>query len=217
MFTSYRSTIARRTLLLILLCISLTVAILPTAAFAAPEAAPAASGSYHRVKPGETLSEIARYYGVTVNALKAANGLSNANYIYVGQRLYIPTGDYSAPAGCSSYYLVRPGDKLSIIAAQLGMNTNALANANGLSNANYIYVGQRLCVPSIYGDGGYTHPGGGHHHPDGGYGEGYYKVKAGDTLSEIAAWHHTSVHRLMDLNGLSNPNYIYVGQVLRLS
>lgn len=217
MFTSYRSIIARRTLLLILLCIALTVAILPTAAFAAPEAAPAASGSYHRVKPGETLSEIARYYGVTVNALKAANGLSNANYIYVGQRLYIPTGDYSAPAGCSSYYLVRPGDKLSIIAAQLGMNTNALANANGLSNANYIYVGQRLCVPSIYGDGGYAHPGDGHHHHDGGYGEGYYKVKAGDTLSEIAAWNHTSVHRLMDLNGLSNPNYIYVGQVLRLA
>lgn len=217
MLMIHRSTTVRRMLLLLLLCMTLTVSFLPVAAFAAPEAAPAASGSYHRVKPGETLSEIARYYGVTVNALKAANGLSDANYIYVGQRLHIPTGDYGAPAGCSSYYLVRPGDKLSIIAARLGMNTNALANANGLSNANYIYVGQRLCVPSIYGDGGYAHPGGGHPHHDGGYGEGFYKVKAGDTLSEIAAWHHTSVHKLMALNGLSNANYIYVGQVLRLS
>lgn len=216
MLMIHRSTPVRRMLLLLLLCMTMTVALLPAAAFAAPAAAPAASGSYHLVRPGDSLSKIARYYGVTVNAIKAANGLSDANYIYVGQRLYIPTEDYGAPSGCSSYYLVRPGDKLSIIAATLGINTNALANANGLSNANYIYVGQRLCIPSIYGDGGYNHPGG-HHHQDGGYGDGYYKVKAGDTLSEIAAWHHTSVHKLMDLNGLSNPNYIYVGQVLRLS
>ena len=216
MFTMLRSTTARRTALLLLLCIALTASFLPTAAFAAPEAVPAASGSYHRVKAGETLSEIARYYGVTINALKSANGLSNANYIYVGQRLYIPSGDYSAPVGCSSYYLVRPGDKLSIIAARLGINTNALASANGLSNANYIYVGQRLCIPSVYGDGGHPHNDGGHPHNDGGYGEGYYKVKAGDTLSEIAAWNHTSVHKLMGLNGLSNPNYIYIGQMLRL-
>ena len=216
MFTMLRSTTARRAALLLLLCIALTASFLPTAAFAAPEAAPAASGSYHRVKAGETLSEIARYYGVTINALKSANGLSNANYIYVGQRLYIPTGDYGAPAGCSSYYLVRPGDKLSVIAARLGINTNALANANGLSNANYIYVGQRLCVPSVYGGGGHPHNDGGHPHHDGGYGDGYYKVKAGDTLSEIAAWNRTSVRKLMGLNGLSNPNYIYVGQMLRL-
>lgn len=210
MFTMLRSTTARRTTLLLLLCIALTASFLPAAAFAAPETAPAASGGYHLVRPGETLSHIARYYGVTIHALKAANGLSDANYIYVGQRLYIPTGGGGAPAGCSSYYLVRPGDTLSRIAARLGMNTYALASANGLSDANYIYVGQRLCVPNIYGDGG-------HHHHDGGYGDGYYKVKAGDTLSEIAAWHHTSVHKLMHLNGLSNPNYIYVGQVLRLS
>src|SRR5690606_9793656 len=133
----------------------------------------------------------------------------NANYVYVGQRLYIPASSGGAPAGCSSYYYVRHGDTLSSVARWFGINTSALASANSLGNANYIYVGQKLCIPSIYG-GGYS---GGHH--GGSYGG--YKVKAGDTLSEIAKWHGTTVHKLMYLNGLSNANYIYVGQWLRLS
>lgn len=214
MFTMLRSASLRRNALLLLLCIALSATFLPTAAFAAPEAAPAASGNYHVVKPGQTLSHIARYYGVTINALKQANGLSDANYIYVGQHLYIPSsGGYDGGhhGGCSSYYYVRSGDKLSFIAKWYGIKTSALANANGLSDADYIYVGQKLCIPNIYG-GGY-----GHKPHDGGYGYGHYKVKAGDTLSEIAKWNGTTVRHLMHLNGLSNANYIYVGQVLRLS
>lgn len=133
----------------------------------------------------------------------------------MGQHLYIPYGDGGGHVGCSSYYYVQHGDKLSNIAAWYGMNTYALANANGIANANYIYVGQKLCIPSIYG-GGYGHHDGGHGNP-GGYGDGSYRVKAGDTLSEIAKWNGTTVRNLMYLNGLSNPNYIYVGQWLRLS
>ncbi|MEZ4861067.1 MAG: LysM peptidoglycan-binding domain-containing protein [Caldilineaceae bacterium] len=204
-----------------LLVLALAATMIPTAAFAAPEAAPAQSGGFHIVRKGETLSQIARYYGVTVNALKAANGLSDANYVYVGQRLHIP-GSSGAPAGCASYYYVRPGDNLSRIAARFGMNTYALASSNGISNASYIYVGQHICIPNIYGgpsyyphDGHDQHGDGGHdHHGDGGYGR--YVVKAGDTLSEIAKGHGTSVRHLMQINGIHDPNYIYIGQVLRL-
>jgi LysM repeat protein len=46
---------------------------------------------YHTVVRGDTLSGIARQYGSTVAAIKAANGLTS-NTIYVGQRLLIPTG-----------------------------------------------------------------------------------------------------------------------------
>lgn len=42
----------------------------------------------------------------------------------------------------------------------------------------------------------------------------YYWVQRGDTLSEIAAWHGTTVHALMYANGIHNPNHIYVGQKL---
>ncbi len=55
--------------------------------------APASASEYgreHVVKSGETLSEIAAAYGVTVTALVRANGLKNANAIRVGQKLFIP-------------------------------------------------------------------------------------------------------------------------------
>jgi lysozyme len=198
----------RRVLFAFVLVFVLGATLLPAAAFAAPVEAPAASGMVHIVKPGETLSHIARRYSVTVNALAAANGLSNTSYIYVGQRIYIPAPN-GAPAGCTSYYWVKRGDTLSEIAAWYGITTYSLAAANYLGDASYIYVGQKICIPSIYGGPSYpSHPG---------HGYGWYTVKPGDTLSEIAAWNGTSVHRLLHLNGLSNANYIYVGQKLRLS
>lgn len=45
----------------------------------------------HVVQPGDTMTRIAQQYNVSVEALMAANNLSNANYIQVGQTLVIPT------------------------------------------------------------------------------------------------------------------------------
>ena len=44
-----------------------------------------------------------------------------------------------------------------------------------------------------------------------------YTVKAGDTLSAIAKAHGTTYQKLADINGISNPNKIYIGQVLKLT
>lgn len=44
----------------------------------------------YRVKRGDSLSEIARYYGVSVQQLANANGIRNPNRIYAGQVLCIP-------------------------------------------------------------------------------------------------------------------------------
>lgn len=46
----------------------------------------------HIVQAGETLWAIAARYGVTMNELMRANGITNPDYVYVGQRLRIPTG-----------------------------------------------------------------------------------------------------------------------------
>jgi lipoprotein-anchoring transpeptidase ErfK/SrfK len=55
-----------------------------------PTSAYAAEKKIHRVKKGENLTRIARRYGSSVKAIKKANGLRNANYIYTGQKLVIP-------------------------------------------------------------------------------------------------------------------------------
>jgi len=62
------------------------------------QAAPGSGGTVHIVRRGETLTQIARRYGVSVRALAAANGIANVNRIYVGQRLVIPAAGGPAPA-----------------------------------------------------------------------------------------------------------------------
>ncbi len=59
-------------------------------------ASPAASSTVHVVLAGENLTVIARRYGVSVQALAAANGITDLNTIYVGERLVIPAPQSSA-------------------------------------------------------------------------------------------------------------------------
>lgn len=47
--------------------------------------------------------------------------------------------------------------------------------------------------------------------------EAYHEVKINETLSGIAAEHGTTVDAIVKLNGIKNPNLIYVGQKLRVS
>ncbi|MCK4315229.1 MAG: LysM peptidoglycan-binding domain-containing protein, partial [Anaerolineae bacterium] len=70
-------------------------------------AAPSESCPVHVVQRGETLYSIARRYGVDMWTIARANGITNPNRIYVGQRLAIPTG---RPVG--TVHVVQPGETL---------------------------------------------------------------------------------------------------------
>lgn len=204
MFTVHRRLSHKRAwakaAVLVVMVFALLLTAAPMAANAAPVEAPVYSG-YHVVKAGQTLSHIARYHGTTVQAIMNANGLTSST-IYVGQRLYIPGATYTT--ACRTHHIVQKGDTLSGIAAWFGINTHALAAANGLSNASLIRIGQRICIPNVYA------------HAPSAPSSGYYTVKAGDTLSQIAKWNGTTVHHLASINGISNPSLIRIGQVLRV-
>ena len=108
-------------------------------------AAPPSHLRIHIVRWGENLYRIARYYGTTVEAIAAANGIANPNRIYAGQRLRIPHGTIP-PAG-GFWYTVRYGDTLSGLAWRFGRSVWTIANANGITNPNWIYAGRRLYIP----------------------------------------------------------------------
>ena len=54
------------------------------------QAIPTLQGSYHKVRPGETLWRIAHSYGLDVHQLASVNRLSSTSDVNVGQRLFIP-------------------------------------------------------------------------------------------------------------------------------
>lgn len=121
------------------------------------------SGGVHVVRSGETLASIARQYGVSASALARANGITNPDLIWAGQRLVIPGGSSGSSSGGGSSgsaartYTVKQGDTLNAIAQRYGVSAAALAAANGLSNPNNIRIGMVLRIPAG-GSGGSTAP-----------------------------------------------------------
>lgn len=110
-----------------------------------------------------------------------------------------------AQNGHPETHIVQRGETLSEIAQAYGVAPEELMAINGISNPNQIYVGQELILPanaSLIGQPNIDIP--------------THTVKAGETLSQIAEQYGLSPARLMYMNGLHDPNAIYVGQVLRL-
>lgn len=102
------------------------------------------------VQRGDTLSGIAQRYKTTVAAIVKANGIKNANLIYVGQRLAIPGATTTAAppkvATKTTVYTVVRGDTLSGIAKRFKSSVARIAAVNGIRNPNLIYVGQKLAI-----------------------------------------------------------------------
>ncbi len=123
----------------------------------APASQQASSGSgaqtvKHTVKKGENLSQIANQYGTTVAAIVRANGLRNANQIYVGQTLKIPkTGASSGGSSgkCRYRHNVKAGEWVWQIARDYGVSPYKILSANGMTikSANSIQPGTVLCIP----------------------------------------------------------------------
>ncbi|WP_423923975.1 LysM peptidoglycan-binding domain-containing protein [Frigoribacterium sp. 2-23] len=130
----------------------------PAPVTAKPTSAPAAA-STHTIARGDTLSSIAKKYGVSTSALLSANGLGLSSIIYPGQSLAIPRGGSAAatptamvqapaaPSAATGGYTIRTGDTLASIAKATGTTVQSLLQANGLSWSSTIYAGKKLTIP----------------------------------------------------------------------
>jgi LysM repeat protein len=175
-----------------------------TLAFAPPAAAQTSCGDRYTVVRGDTLFKIARHCGTTVNALKRANPEIKANnVIYPNQVLLLP-GAIIPGTGSVDTYVVQKGDTLSKLATRFNTTTARLLELNpAITNANLIYQGQRLSIPSSRTPA--PQPG------------QTYVVQRGDTLRIIAARFGTTVDVLLQLNpSIKDPNKIFTGQKLTL-
>jgi lysozyme len=133
-------------LLLVTLLVLLIMAFIVPVASAAP---PASGGYWYHVKYGDTLYGVARYTGVSAQAIINANGIQYPNWIYAGTYLWIPASSCCCCDGPVSghRYVVKYGDTLLGIAHRYGVDAWSIARANGIYNMNYIYAGQRLYIP----------------------------------------------------------------------
>ncbi len=169
----------------------------------------------YRVRRGDTLSGIARRYGVKTRDLVALNGLRSQNRIRIGQKLRLPTHDGPTTVAmvrdhdrnarkrlerpADGIHRVRRGDTLSGIAETFGVSLQELIAVNGLRNKNRLVIGQKIKIPGEPIEARTT-----------------YVVQRGDSLERIARKHGVSLRSLQDANHIRNRNRIHPGQVLSI-
>lgn len=190
-----------------------TPALQPTPTLAAP-ATPEESGEpgavvlpdgaipqIHEVQSGENLTVIATTYGITVEALMAANGLTDADILQIGQELVIPGGTGDA---VSAVYTTLVGDTLAGIAADFNTTVEEVAAANrAVTLQPPLAGGQAVSVISRTGSDT-PRPRAGRPHI----------VEPGETLMGLAARYDINPGELAGLNGLGALVALVPGQRL---
>jgi len=184
-----------------------------------------AKGSVYAVRSGDTLWDIARAFGTSVDALRRINYIERGSRIYVGQKMKIPSNatrlkersespkryasrksggsskstSATASSGSKGTHKVRAGDTLWDIARKYGTTTARIRQQNGMGRSSRIYPGQILNVPTV-GSLGYV----------------IHKVRRGETLGQIARKYRTTITRILAQNHLTDPDVIKVGDKLRI-
>ncbi|WP_420639854.1 LysM peptidoglycan-binding domain-containing protein [Candidatus Poriferisocius sp.] len=106
------------------------------------------------VREGDTLGSIADEFGIGLAAIIAVNEFENPNLLSIGQEVEIPQ---DAPVVLNSDGTVRPGDRTHIvvegdtllgIALQYGKTLDEVLQANNITAANLIQIGQALIIPA---------------------------------------------------------------------
>ncbi|MDD4797866.1 MAG: LysM peptidoglycan-binding domain-containing protein, partial [Eubacteriales bacterium] len=160
----------------------------------------------HTIVSGDTLWQLARTYGTTVDAIVAANpGMTAGTILRIGQVLCIPPagGAAGCPAGYRTHTIVS-GDTLWQLARTYGTTVDAIVAANpGMTAGTTLRIGQVLCIPPVGGAAGCP--------------EGYrtHTIVQGDTLSKLATTYSTTVDEILAANpGLTVTTTLRIGQVL---
>lgn len=150
-------------------------------------------GRHYRVKPGDTLSEIAARFHTSVAALIQLNNLpGNGNLIYAGSSLRLPGRAHHHHArrhahhrhhGSTVTYVVKPGDYLYGIAARFHADAHKIATRNHLPSSLTVVIGQKLRI--------HVHHRVHHHATRGFHG---YRVPSRETVARMiratsARWH----------------------------
>jgi LysM repeat protein len=179
------------------------------------------------VKSGETLSEIADRFNISVSTLMKMNGISDADLIETGRRLKVPgssgggtrAGSGSGGAGQATggaTVVVRPGETLSEIADRHNLSVKTLMKLNGITDADSVEAGRTLVLGSASGSrpAGTTSTG----TSPSSYtrGASVHVVRSGESLSGIADGYGLPLSRLVALNGISDPDKVDVGTRLKL-
>ena len=195
-----------------------------------PASRPKPKPESYTVRAGDSLTSVAATHGLTVGQLASYNNLANDAHILIGQRLWLVAGKVKRqPVSAqqtsqatqstknnqsTATHRVQSGESLTAIARKYNISLHALAKENGLSVTDGVLIGQTLKLPSDAKTANTTMANTSSspsvNKPES------YTVRAGDSLTSVAATHGLTVGQLASYNNLANDAHILIGQRLWL-
>ncbi|WP_079505704.1 LysM peptidoglycan-binding domain-containing protein [Mesobacillus jeotgali] len=159
----------------------------------------------YTVASGDTLWKIAAKFSTTISEIVTLNHLDPNKYLYIGQKLKVPAPSAPEPATQPVIHSVQTGDTLWKIAQKYGTTIDAIVKANDLDPAKYLYIGQKLTIPSspAIPEPPAAQP-------------VIHTVVSGDTLWKISSKYGTSIDAIVKANNLDPAKYLYIGQKLTI-
>ncbi|TNF35102.1 MAG: LysM peptidoglycan-binding domain-containing protein [Gammaproteobacteria bacterium] len=187
----------------------------------------------YQVKPGDSLSVIARKFNTTTEQIQASNGLKHS-IIAAGQYLLVPTAHNASssyalstsarqtalmsrdkPGMNKTLHTVRSGDSYWSIAKQYGTSSEQLARWNNRSTKDVLKIGEKLVVWSQQPVTTAAIPMQAKVGPSSTRKVGY-RVRSGDSLYKIATRFSVSIQQILKWNSLDSSKHLHPGQYLTL-
>lgn len=159
------------------------------------------SGS-HTVVAGDTLSGIAKKYGLSVDKLAKWNDIDNPALIKIGQKIELSDhgGSDSKPVPPPTpaptdglEYKVESGDTFSEIGQKFGVPYKEIMEVNGYEDPTKLIAGSTITIPYKT-----------------------YKVVSGDTFSAIGKKFQVMYEEVMLINGYEDPTKLIAGSTIKI-
>ncbi len=155
----------------------------------------------YTVKSGDTPWLISQHFGVSLEKLMKINDLTGSSILYAGQKLVIPLNEEPG----YWIYTIRQGDTPWILSQRYQVPLEQILALNKFSYSSVLYVGQQIKMPLVAGRlpdlkpwVTYTN----------------HTVKKGETPWTISINYGIPMPELLKVNGLSDSDYLYPGQVI---
>lgn len=174
------------------------------------------STQQYRIRRGETLSSIARKYGTTVSNLRQSNHLARSS-VNAGTYLKVPASNHAsvitqitkstrAKISSGQVYVVKKGDTFYNVSKRFAVSRNNIASWNNISPNSNLRLGQKLAIKGSGQQLASASP----------TRLIRYKVKRGDSLTQLSRKFGVSVNDLRKSNPVAGSKGLRPGQSLKI-